>query len=146
MLARSTGGVQRLLRKRGRHRSLLQRMPQPQQPMLQTTMANTMRWTGGSAEPASAAPDRDTESAKSASPDGGKQLGENLEEPESGPSSRSTTYVPVVLWPNLGAQRPRTPSRSPRRRPARQPSARAVQLVQEHMRACRQRRSQMRTH
>ena len=97
----------------------------------------------GSAEPASATPDRDTESAKSASPDGGKQLGENLEEPEPGPSSRSTTRVPVVLRPNLGAQRPRTPSRSRRRRPARQPSARAVQ---EHMRACRQRRSQMRTH
>ena len=40
---------------------------------------------------------------------------------------------------------PRTPSRSPRRRPT-QPSEQAVQRVQEHMRACRLRRSQMRTH
>eukprot|EP00439_Symbiodinium_sp_Y106_P031747 s7405_g3.t2 len=44
----------------------------------------------GSAEPASATPDRDTESAKSASPAGGKQLGENLEEP--------SFYVYGAIW------------------------------------------------
>eukprot|EP00439_Symbiodinium_sp_Y106_P029554 s7405_g3.t1 len=43
----------------------------------------------GSAEPASATPDRDTESAKSASPAGGKQLGENLEEPSPGRAAKA---------------------------------------------------------
>ena len=117
----------------------------------------------GSADPASATPDKDTESAKSESPEGGKRPEEHLAEPSPGRTaaaahecqwscSRSpdrmaaaTPRVPVVLRPNLGAQRPRTPSRSPRRRPARQPEARAVQQVQDHMRASRLRRSQMHT-
>ena len=117
----------------------------------------------GSADPASATPDKDTESAKSESPEGGKRPEEHLAEPEPrpdsssstrvpvvlqpepGPDGSSNTRVPVVLRPNLGAQRPRTPSRSPRRRPARQPEARAVQQVQDHMRASRLRRSQMHT-
>ena len=130
-------------RMRRRRHSLLQKMPQPQQPKLKKTMANSMRWTGGvQSLPA-------PRQTKTRSPPKAQALmreREDLEEPEPGPSSRSTTRIPVVLRPNLGAQRPRTPSRSPRRRPTRQPSARAVQLVQEHMRACRQRRSQMCTH
>ena len=122
---------------------------------------NEVDW--GSADPASATPDKDTESAKSESPEGGKRPEEHPAEPEPGPDSSSSTRVPVglrpepgpdgssntrvpvVLRPNLGAQRPRTPSRSPRRRPARQPEARAVQQVQDHMRASRLRRSQMHT-
>ena len=55
----------------------------------------------------------------------------------------SNTRTPVVLKPNLGTQSPRMPSRSPRRRTAEQPVARAVQQVQDHMRASRLRRSRM---
>ena len=114
----------------------------------------------GSVDPASAMPDKDTESANSDSPEGGVRPEEQRiqREPEpasgsntSGPAALqhepgldgSNTRTPVVLKPNLGAQRPRTPSRSPRRRTAEQPGARAVQQVQDHMRASRLRRSRM---
>ena len=100
----------------------------------------------GSADPASATPDKDTESANSDSQEGGVRPEEHRMQREPEPASSSTTSgpaalqlepgldgsntrIPVVLKPNLGAQRPRTP--------------RAVQQVQDHMRASRLRRSQM---
>ena len=98
-------------------------------------------------DPASATPDKDTESANSDSPEGGVRPEEHRIQREPEPASGSNTSgpaalqhepgldgsnirTPVVLKPNLGAQRPRTPSRSPRRRTAEQPGARAVQQVQ----------------
>ena len=102
----------------------------------------------GSAEFEDATPGKDTGSARSESPDGAGQSSGNMgaHRPRTPSRNRSPPResTPVVLRPNLGAQRLQTPSRSPIRRPARrQPSIWEVQRVQEHMGASRQRRGQM---